>query len=204
MPNQDEPKSNVRVYEQKESKGIPLWVWVGALMLLVGLGLYWANRPHEGIVETTKTDSLKPDNSATPTEASRSRTATTWTTGTIADAFRRTGRFALGDAEVHFATASAKLEGDSQAVLDDVATVLKENADWKFKVLGHTDSTGTAAVNEKLAMERAESVVAYLNARGVSPGRLTPVKEYGERAPKADNASDVGRAENRRVELIKD
>ena len=200
----DKKHSNVKVYEQKERAGIPAWIWLLPLLLLVALGLWWFNRSHD--TQTAQTDQLKPDAApASAPEGARSRTGSeAWTATGIAETIRRTGRVSLGDAEVHFATGSAGLQGDSQAVLDQVAQALNDNRDWKMRIEGHTDSTGSASANEQLAGQRAEAVATYLSGKGVDRTRLTPVKEYGQRAPKADNASDVGRAENRRVELIKE
>ena len=104
---------------------------------------------------------------------------------------------------MHFATASAALAGDSQAVLDQVAQALKDNSGWKMRVVGHTDSTGSTPANDTLSQQRAQSVMAYLNGHGVDSSRLR-VEAEGQHQPVASNATDTGRAENRRVELIKD
>lgn len=189
-----------KVYKSQPKKGISPWIWLLPLLAMAGLALWWFNRPHtQAAAPASQTDGLKPDaGSATD------KTASTWTATGIADGLRRTGRVSLGDAEVHFATASSQLEGDSQAVLDQVALALKDNPDWTMRVVGHTDSTGTPAGNEHLARQRAESVAAYLSTHGVSSRRLRPLEEQGEREPRSDNASSAGRAGNRRVELIKE
>ncbi|HYP13824.1 MAG TPA: OmpA family protein [Bryobacteraceae bacterium] len=205
--NNPEQRSKAKVYEQKEKKGTPAWLWLLPLLALVALGLWWFNRSGNDSA-TAQTDQLKPGTSTAatgvPDEATRARTGDEWTAAGIADAVRRTGRVSLGDAEVHFATGSATLQGDSQAVLQQVAQALKENSDWKMRVEGHTDATGSAAANQQLAGQRAQAVVSYLMAQGIDQSRLTAVTEYGERDAKTENASETGRAMNRRVELIKE
>ncbi len=69
-----------------------------------------------------------------------------------------------------------------------------------IKVIGHTDSKGSDAYNQALSERRASSVAAYLLSQGLAPNKLTS-EGRGESEPVADNASDEGRAENRRVEL---
>jgi OmpA-OmpF porin, OOP family len=104
--------------------------------------------------------------------------------------------------DVHFVTGSATLAGDSQAVLDQTAQALQTNSDWRMQVAGHTDSVGSGAANQQLAQQRASSVMAYLTAHGVNPSRLSTAAK-GDTRPVSTNSSDAGRAETRRVELIK-
>jgi outer membrane protein OmpA-like peptidoglycan-associated protein len=75
------------------------------------------------------------------------------------------------------------------------------NADVvSIKVIGHTDSKGSDAYNQALSERRASSVAAYLLSQGLEPGKLTS-EGRGESEPVADNATEEGRAKNRRVEL---
>ncbi len=193
----------VKVYEEGEKKkGLPIWAWLLPLLLLLALGIWLLSRPRNTETANTAapvTDQTKPDNSA-PTQP---QAAHNWTAASIADAIKQNGRVGFTDNEVHFATASAALAGDSQAVLDQTAQALKDNPDWKMRVVGHTDSTGSAPANDTLSQQRAQSVMAYLNSHGVDSGRLR-VEAEGQNKPAATNATDQGRAENRRVELIKD
>ena len=129
--------------------------------------------------------------------------ANAWTSTTIADSIRNKGSVSFGDNDVHFATGSATLAGDSQAVLDQTAQALQANSGWKMRVVGHTDSVGSESSNQQLAQQRASSVIAYLAAHGVDQSRLT-ADAKGQSEPAASNNTDAGRAENRRVELIKD
>jgi OOP family OmpA-OmpF porin len=71
------------------------------------------------------------------------------------------------------------------------------------EVAGHTDSVGTDSYNQGLSERRAQAVVNYLVAKGINASRFK-ARGYGESEPVADNATDEGRAENRRVELRHD
>jgi outer membrane protein OmpA-like peptidoglycan-associated protein len=77
---------------------------------------------------------------------------------------------------------------------------LKAWGDVNIEVAGHTDSKGSDAYNMKLSQQRAEAVRNFLISRGVAADRLT-AKGYGESQPVADNATEEGRFQNRRVEL---
>jgi outer membrane protein OmpA-like peptidoglycan-associated protein len=101
---------------------------------------------------------------------------------------------------VHFDTGSAKLKPDSEATLKTVLQLINRTPDARWTISGHTDNQGTAAMNQKLSEQRAESVIAWLGAHGVNPSRLTP-EGYGPSRPVADNGTEAGRALNRRVEI---
>jgi outer membrane protein OmpA-like peptidoglycan-associated protein len=79
---------------------------------------------------------------------------------------------------------------------------MKDNADLKFEVQGHTDNNGTVAGNQKLSEQRAQAIVNKLVEMGIAANRLF-AKGMGQSAPLADNSTDEGRAKNRRVEFIK-
>jgi outer membrane protein OmpA-like peptidoglycan-associated protein len=81
------------------------------------------------------------------------------------------------------------------------ATGLRNNANAEVKIIGHTDSTGTDAINNPLSVERAASTRDYLIARGVRATAFN-IDGRGSREPVADNSSDAGRAQNRRVEIF--
>jgi OmpA-OmpF porin, OOP family len=104
--------------------------------------------------------------------------------------------------QINFGTGSAKIIGaQSQAILKDVATVLKDMpVIKKVRIEGHTDSQGADTANLRLSQKRADAVMAQLIKLGVDPGRLDAVG-YGETKPIASNATKVGRAENRRTEF---
>ena len=84
--------------------------------------------------------------------------------------------------------------------LDSVATVLKTYPDSTIVVSGHTDTTGNDAINNPLSVNRASSVESYLESQGISSSRITS-RGYGSKQPIASNATEAGRAQNRRVEI---
>jgi outer membrane protein OmpA-like peptidoglycan-associated protein len=98
---------------------------------------------------------------------------------------------------------SATIRPESRPVIDEVQAVLKGEPGWKLTIEGHTDSTGSDSHNLDLSQRRAEAVKAYLIAGGIDSGRLQ-TKGLGESKPVADNATELGRAQNRRVELVRE
>ena len=101
---------------------------------------------------------------------------------------------------IHFDTNSARLRADSAPALEAVLELLKRQTGSRWIVAGHTDDQGTAELNQRLSQARAASVVAWLSAHGIAAGRLV-AKGYGASRPVADNATENGRALNRRVEI---
>ncbi len=103
---------------------------------------------------------------------------------------------------VTFELNKASLTLNAQKVLDLVAASLKASKGFNVEVAGHTDSTGGRSLNMRLSDARAKSVKDYLVKKGVDASRLT-AKGYGPDRPVATNKTPEGRAQNRRVELIK-
>lgn len=103
--------------------------------------------------------------------------------------------------DISFDTDSFAIKSQLRGVLDPFATSLQGDPNTRITVIGHTDSTGSDQHNNTLSIERAQSVRDYLAARGVSPTRVR-TEGRGEREPVADNATDSGRARNRRVEIF--
>jgi outer membrane protein OmpA-like peptidoglycan-associated protein len=103
---------------------------------------------------------------------------------------------------VNFETGKATLTPESEAILNGVAESLVANEEIKVQVGGHTDNTGTRAVNQRLSKARAETVRKYLVDHGVAADRLTAVG-FGPSKPVATNRTAEGRAQNRRVELTR-
>ncbi len=101
---------------------------------------------------------------------------------------------------VTFATDSIELIGSSRQVLNKVADTLMRHPGVQVEVAGYTDNRGSREYNERLSRRRAEEVRDYLIERGVDPDRLR-ARGYGPADPIADNATEAGRAANRRVEL---
>lgn len=101
--------------------------------------------------------------------------------------------------QVRFATNSAEVLGESDAVLAEVAKLLAEHPEiLRVRVEGHTDDVGDARYNQELSERRAASVVAWLVAHGVEAPRLASAG-YGSARPLAPNGTEEGRARNRRV-----
>jgi len=103
--------------------------------------------------------------------------------------------------DISFDTNRANIKPELRAVLDPFASSLQGDPNVRVSIVGHTDSTGSDAINNPLSLERAHSVRDYLAARGVSASRIE-TSGRGEREPIADNGSEAGRAKNRRVEIF--
>ena len=101
---------------------------------------------------------------------------------------------------ITFATNSSDLNASFFEVLNSVSTVLNEFNQTVIEVAGHTDSTGTDAINQPLSERRANAVAAYLGTRNVRTDRIITVG-MGAGRPVASNETDTGRQQNRRVEL---
>lgn len=106
------------------------------------------------------------------------------------------------DSGILFATGKSALSAAAQNSLKDFAEVLKENSDLEVAVYGHTDNTGSAAINEKLSLERAQSVKNYLvGTCGAANKQFAVVEGKSYNEPMASNDTEAGRAQNRRVEV---
>jgi outer membrane protein OmpA-like peptidoglycan-associated protein len=103
--------------------------------------------------------------------------------------------------DVSFDVGRANIKSNFAPVLDQFANGLRNNPNAEVRIIGHTDSTGSDAINNPLSVERAASTRDYLVARGVNPGAFR-IEGRGSREPIADNNSDSGRAQNRRVEIF--
>jgi OOP family OmpA-OmpF porin len=101
---------------------------------------------------------------------------------------------------IHFDTASAKLQPASTTSLNEILQLVKSIPNSRWIIAGHTDNQGGADYNLGLSLARAHSVVAWLTSHGISADQLT-AKGYGLTRPVADNATESGRALNRRVEV---
>lgn len=89
---------------------------------------------------------------------------------------------------------------DSERI-DKIVSLLEAHPETQVKIEGYTDSRGSQSVNQKISKERADAVRKLLVSRGIDESRLT-VKGMGEANPVADNSTEQGRQENRRVELL--
>lgn len=103
--------------------------------------------------------------------------------------------------DVSFDTGRADIKPAFSPILTRFAQTLNENPKTTVRILGHTDSTGTDAINNPLSVNRAAAVRDYLTARGVAANRIA-IDGRGSREPIADNGTDAGRAQNRRVDIF--
>lgn len=103
--------------------------------------------------------------------------------------------------DISFDTGSAAIKPQLRAVLDPFANSLRDDPGARLMIVGHTDNTGSDAVNNPLSVERAHSVRDYLVTRGVANSRVETAGR-GEREPIAENSTEAGRAKNRRVEIF--
>jgi outer membrane protein OmpA-like peptidoglycan-associated protein len=99
-----------------------------------------------------------------------------------------------------FATNSSTLNSASQSALSSFAASLIGNPDTDVKIYGHTDSTGSDAINQPLSEKRAQSVYHFLVSKGVAGTRMAS-QGFGSSQPVADNSTAAGKAQNRRVEV---
>jgi outer membrane protein OmpA-like peptidoglycan-associated protein/tetratricopeptide (TPR) repeat protein len=101
---------------------------------------------------------------------------------------------------IFFESNKYELKKESEAELNEVVQLLKENPTLRIQINGHTDNSGKAAENQGLSENRAKAVTNYLTSKGIAATRLSS-KGFGDTQPVADNATVEGRAKNRRTEL---
>ncbi len=124
-----------------------------------------------------------------------------FTASDLANALHTKGSVAMHG--ILFDVSKATIKPESAPVLAQVGDLLKNDAALKLEIEGHTDNTGVAATNLKLSQDRAASVKAYLvQTFGIEASRLTTAG-FGASKPVAENTTDAGTAQNRRVELVK-
>lgn len=102
---------------------------------------------------------------------------------------------------VTFATNSATLSANARDALTAASKTLVQYPDTTLTINGHTDNTGSDAINDPLSRNRAQSVASFLQSQGVAGSRLTTAG-HGSRQPVASNTTPEGRAQNRRVEIL--
>lgn len=101
---------------------------------------------------------------------------------------------------IFFDHGKSTLRSESNSELDRLVSLMKDVSNLKIEISGHTDNTGSALINETLSQQRAEAVVNYLTAKGISASRMT-AKGYGSTMPVATNNTEDGRQQNRRTEF---
>ena len=108
----------------------------------------------------------------------------------------------LSDDSVKFPTNGHDLSDEAKTRLTDFVNKLKDdNKNVYLEIQGHTDSTGTDAINMRLGQDRAEAVRLFMNQQGVPLNRMSTIS-YGAKSPIAPNDTPDGRAQNRRVIVI--
>ncbi len=157
---------------EEKKRGLPIWAWLIPLLLVLALLAYYLTH-------------RKADPAITQAPVSQVAPAA---------AFPDLGT-------VHFETDKADLTPASQATLDRAAEAMKSNPDAHMRLEGYTDSTGTDIHNLSLSQQRAYAVANYLKAKGIDGARLTG-NGFGPGNPADTNATDTGKADNRRVELF--
>lgn len=105
------------------------------------------------------------------------------------------------DSGILFATNKSSLNAASKTALTNFANSLKNTPETDVTIYGHTDNTGSQAVNERVSLKRAQSVADFLAENGIVASRTT-VEGLAFSNPVADNATEAGRAQNRRVEVF--
>ena len=101
---------------------------------------------------------------------------------------------------ITFDFAQSAVKPQFYGVLNNLASTLNQFPQTRIQIAGHTDNVGSDASNLQLSQQRANSVRSYLAGSGVALDRMQAVG-YGETRPIADNSTDYGRAQNRRVEI---
>lgn len=123
------------------------------------------------------------------------------TAGTGVDVIRSGDRLLLRlPATLTFDVGRAEIKPQALSTITEIGLTLKRFNQSLVDVLGHTDATGTAASNQALSQRRAEAVAAHLRSRGVVAARIA-TRGFGSTYPIGDEASEQGRALNRRVEI---
>ncbi len=157
---------------EEKKKGLPIWAWLLPLLLLLALAAFLLSR-HKDAASAALPAS--PNAVATP------------------------GFPDLGT--VHFETDQATLTPEDQATLQRAAAAMKANPNVHLRLEGYTDSTGADSHNLTLSQRRAQAVAEYLKGQGIDGNRLTG-EGFGPAKPADTNATDAGKADNRRVELF--
>jgi len=186
---------------QEGTRPSRLWWWLIPALLLVPLLLYWANRARHVVVPSTVEGfvvRMLPGNVSlsVPPNGLEARLL-----AFIQDPTKAIEPPTWFDFDrLVFDTDSATLRPESQEQLGNIAAILKAYPNVRIKIGGYTDNSGDAQHNMTLSQDRANGVKDQLVALGISPDRLE-AQGYGEQFPVADNSTEDGRAENRRVSV---
>lgn len=103
--------------------------------------------------------------------------------------------------DISFATGKHDIQPRLMPILDQFAQGLNQQPSMEVRIIGHTDNTGSDAINNPLSVHRAQSARDYLVGRGVATQRMS-IDGRGSREPIADNSTETGRARNRRIDIF--
>jgi outer membrane protein OmpA-like peptidoglycan-associated protein len=103
--------------------------------------------------------------------------------------------------DISFDSGRSEIRSNLRPILDQFAQGLSQQPSMEVRIVGHTDSTGSDAVNNPLSVNRAQSARDYLVSRGVNSSRIS-IDGRGSREPIADNSTESGRARNRRIDIF--
>lgn len=103
--------------------------------------------------------------------------------------------------DISFATGRHDIQPRLMPILDQFAQGLNQQRSMEVRIVGHTDNTGSDSINNPLSVNRAQSARDYLASRGVLASRIS-IDGRGSREPIADNATEAGRARNRRIDIF--
>jgi outer membrane protein OmpA-like peptidoglycan-associated protein len=103
--------------------------------------------------------------------------------------------------DISFDTGRSDIKPNLRPILDQFAQGLGQQPGMEVRIVGHTDNTGSDAINNPLSVNRAQSARDYLVSRGVASNRIA-IDGRGSREPIADNATETGRARNRRIDIF--
>ncbi len=117
----------------------------------------------------------------------------------ILEALNKDGHIAL---DILFNTGESQIKPESQAIVDQIYQMLYNNPSISISIEGHTDNAGTATGNKTLSGARAQAVLDALVSKGIDKSRLSFIG-WGQEKPVADNSSEEGKAQNRRVEIVR-
>lgn len=106
----------------------------------------------------------------------------------------------LSSQKIYFEVSRARIKSESDTLLDELVSIALKCPDTRIEISGHTDSSGSSTMNQKLSEMRARAVVKRLMEKNINSNRLMAVG-YGEIKPIADNRTVEGKAENRRIEF---
>jgi outer membrane protein OmpA-like peptidoglycan-associated protein len=121
------------------------------------------------------------------------------TSNIMMESLNATGHIALA---INFETGKANIKDESMPIIEQMVELMRTNTDLIVEIQGHTDNVGKPEANQKLSEERANAVRQALIDRGITAERMTAMG-FGDTKPVADNNTEEGRAQNRRVELVK-